>query len=831
MTSISPLKPEQLYQACDDSQFDFETTDDIRSLPEHLGQQRARQAVNFAVDIKHQGYNLYVLGPAGAGKRRFVKQTLIDSSLKKSLPNDLCYLNNFAEPNKPKTLVIATGKSRKLALDLENLVITLLDIIPAAFESEVYQNQLNRIEEDFTKKRDQALAQLRKDAQKQQIDFVRTPRGFTFVPMRDNKVLDANGFDQLAEAERNVIEKAVTELENQLQELFLLIPKWQQEAREQVFLINNQITNIAVESHIEKIKSDYPDYPQLQKHLDDIHKDVLDHAEVFRNPEELKRSAYPKISDHPFLRRYLVNVLVDNGPLRTAPIIDEVHPTHDNLIGKVEYESQMGTLLTDFTLIRAGSLHKANGGFLIIDAYKLLSEPYAWNALKRCLATNCINISSVSKSLGLISTVSLEPQEVRLDVKVILLGDRLTYHLLCEYDPEFLSLFKVAADLDDRIVRNDQNAQLYAKIIAKVCRDEELLPFHRRAVARIIEHSARLVEDAERLSTHMGDLSNLLHEAEYCAQQVSADVVDHTHVEEAIRHQHYRLGRVEEAYHDSIQRGNTLITTSGAAIGQVNGLSIIEFGQIMFGQPSRITATARIGDGKVIDIEHEADLGGEIHTKGVLILTHFLGARYSQERSLSLSASIVFEQSYGGVDGDSASTAELCALLSAIAKIPLKQSLAITGSVDQLGNIQTIGGVNEKIEGFFDVCRQRGLNGEHGVIIPHSNMKDLMLKRPVLEACEQGLFHIYAIHSIDQALHLLTGLDAGERNEDGEYAEGSVNEKVETALLEMADIVHPKSDDDEEEESEEEAKDENQTDSAELVKPEPTANSDAKKDQ
>jgi lon-related putative ATP-dependent protease len=495
----------------------------------------------------------------------------------------------------------------------------------------------------------------------------------------------------------------------------------------------------------------------------------------------------PSLAGAPLFRRYQVNVLVDHGQSQGAPVVYESNPTYDNLTGRIEHMAQMGALVTDFNLIKAGALHRANGGYLILDARQVLLQPYAWDGLKRAIRAREMRIEPLGQALSLISTLSLAPQPVPLDVKVVLIGERLLYYMLYQLDPDFGELFKVEADFNEEMPRTPENNRLYARLIVTIARREQLRPFDRGAIARVIEHSARLSGDAEKLSVHLLSISDLLREADYWASVAGNGAVTAGDVQRAIDAQIHRADRLQEQVQDQIRRGTILIDTTGARVGQVNGLSVVGLGHYAFGQPSRITARVRMGEGKVVDIEREVELGGPIHSKGVFILSSFLGARYAAERPLSLSASLVFEQSYGSVEGDSASMAELCALLSALAQVPVKQAWAMTGSVNQHGEAQPIGGVNEKIEGFFDVCRARGLTGEQGVIIPASNVQHLMLRHDVVEAVQAGQFHVYPMRTVDDAIELLTGVPAGERDAEGNFPEGGINQRVEARLIELAE--------------------------------------------
>jgi lon-related putative ATP-dependent protease len=545
------------------------------------------------------------------------------------------------------------------------------------------------------------------------------------------------------------------------------------------------MTGFAVGNLLDELRQKYADHPTVLAHLDAVQKDITDHARQLMPADGSPSAVAEPFRQTAITRRYDVNVLVDNAGATQAPVIHENHPSYDNLLGRVEHIAEMGTLLTDFNLIRSGALHKANGGYLILDARKLLMSPYSWEALKRVLQSRQLRIESIGQALGLVSTVSLTPEPLPLDVKVILLGDRLIYYLLCRYDPEFEELFKVAADFDDLFDRTPESQQSYARLIGSIVKSEKMRPCDKGAVMRLIEHSSRIAGDAEKLTTQVRLVADLLREADYCASRADRPVVTRSDVQYAIDAYVRRSSRVRERLREATLRNTIYIDTSGAKAGQVNGLSIMQLNGFAFGHPSRITARIRLGKGEVINIEREVELSGPIHSKGVLILAGFLGGRYAGNYPLSLSASLVFEQSYSGVEGDSASSTELYALLSAIAGLPIKQSLAVTGSVNQHGEIQPIGGVNEKIEGFFDLCSARGLTGEQGVLIPASNVKNLMLRQDVVDAVSAGQFHIYPVETVDQGIALLTGLEAGERTPEGEYPYGTVNHLVERRLEEM----------------------------------------------
>jgi lon-related putative ATP-dependent protease len=633
---------------------------------------------------------------------------------------------------------------------------------------------------------DAELSELGTRAKDKDVAMLHTPAGVVFAPMKNGSVLNPEEFSKLPSDEQNRLAAAIEELEQQLATILRQFPRWEREVRSKIRDLNREMTALAVGQLLNELRKKYATQPNVVAHLDNLQKDVTDHArELIPSDGAPSQGLAEMFRGTPITRRYDVNVLIDHSGEQHASVIYEDHPSYDNLLGRIEHISEMGTLVTDFNLIRPGALHRANGGYLIIDARKLLMSPYAWEALKRVLQSRQIRIESIGQALGLASTVSLSPEPVQLDVKIVLLGDRIVYYLLCQYDPDFRELFKVAADFDDVFNRTPESQQLYAGLIGSIVAKDKMRPFDKSAVMRLTEHSSRLAGDAGKLSTLVRELADLLREADYCASQSGHVFVTAADVQCAIDAYVRRSERVREHILEATLKKTIYIDTTGAKIGQINGLSIVQLDGFAFGHPSRITATIRQGKGELIDIEREVELSGPIHSKGVLILAGFLGGRYASENPLSLSASLVFEQLYSGVEGDSASSTELYALLSAIAELPIKQSLAVTGSVNQFGEIQPIGGVNEKIEGFFDLCKARGLTGDQGVLIPASNINNLMLRLDVVDAVAAGRFHVYPVQTIDQGIELLTGLEAGERNEEGDYPYGTVNHLVQHRLHEM----------------------------------------------
>jgi lon-related putative ATP-dependent protease len=762
-----------------------------------IGQARAMEAVRFGIGIQQEGYNIFALGPVGTGKRSIMRQAFESQADTEPVPSDWCYVHNFEQTHKPKTLRLPPGKGMEFRDDMKELVEELRTALSAAFESEEYQTRRQVIQEEFQEQQEEDFEKLQRKAQEKGLALLRTPAGLAFAPVRDGEVLSPEEVTELSQEERERLEASSEELQNELQKILRQVPRLQREAREKLRQLDREITNFAVGGLIDELREKYADFSEVMDYLDDVQEDVIENAKDFLDSQEQQASVGQNNASErqrllarmgaQSLRRYQVNLLVDHSRSEGAPVIYEDNPTYQNLIGRVEHRAQMGALLTDFNLIKSGALHRANGGYLILDARKVLLQPYAWEGLKRALRAGEVRIESIGQILSMISTVSLDPEAIPLDVKVALLGDRMLYYLLSQFDPDFDDLFKVAADFDEQMKRSAGNQTLYARLIGTLARKEELRPLDRGATARVIEHSARMVSDAERLSIRTRRVANLLREADYWASQNGNGVVTSSDVQRAIDSQIYRSDRLRERLHEEILRGTILIDTDKRQAGQVNGLSVIQLGNFAFGRPHRISARVRLGKGEVIDIEREVELSGPIHSKGVLILSGFLGSRYLEGKPLSLSASLVFEQSYSGVEGDSASSAELYALLSAIAEMPIKQSLAVTGSVNQHGQIQAIGGVNEKIEGFFDVCKARGLTGEQGVLIPASNVKHLMLRRDVIDAVEAGEFHIYPVETVDQGMELLTGIPAGEQDGDGNYPEGSINRRVQARLAELAE--------------------------------------------
>lgn len=782
------LSPAELRWRCDPAQFDFQTTKELPELEGLLGQARAESAIEFGVGMRREGYNLYVLGPPGSGKRTVIRNYLERRAKDEPRPSDWCYVNNFQDEDRPKALQVPAGMGRQFEEDMGQLVDDLQSAIPAALEGEDHRRKIEQAEHQFHDEHAKSLDELAKEAREKGLEMIRTPNGVALAPVHDGQVIAPEEFEKLSDEEKKAIEDAVDMLQPKLQAIVQKLPQLRKLAREKVKELNREAARFAIEHLISPLKKKYGELSEVVAHLDAVEADVIENADDFQPPSEGVPAMLLVESRGPSLDQYLVNLLVDNTDTNGAPVIYEDYPYFHNLIGRVEHESQMGSLITDFSLIKAGGLHRANGGYLVVQVRDVLMQPFSWEALKRALRSGSIQIESLGAAMSLISTVTLQPEPIPLDVKVVLLGNRLLYYLLQEHDPDFDELFKVAADFNDETDCNPENCQLYAQMLATLAESDNTRPMERTAVALMIEQAARHVGDREKLSTHMRSISDLLRESDHWASVDEAEVITGDHVRKAIEQQIYRSDRIRQRVHEEIRRGTLLVDTTGEQVGQVNGLSVISLGSFAFGRPSRITATARLGRGKVVDIEREVELGGAIHSKGVLILSSLLAARYAKDYPLSLTASLVFEQSYGMVDGDSASVAELCALLSTLADVPIRQGLAITGSLNQHGQAQPIGGVNEKIEGFFDVCSAIGLTRDQGVLIPAANAKHLMLRPDVIEAVAAGKFSVYTYETVDDAIALLTGISAGTGDECGVYPPDTINFLVDRRLRELADL-------------------------------------------
>ncbi len=786
-TTSRELPAREVCRRTDPGAFDFATTAELEPFPGRIGQQRAREALDFGAAMRRSGYHLYAMGPAETGKHTAVRQFLEERAAARPVPDDVCYVTDFERPHVPRALLLPAGKGSALRDDVAQLVDELGTAIPNALESEEYRGRREAITGELKRLHDESLDALRELADKRHLELLRTPMGLVLAPRHGSEVIAPDDFEKLPAEEQQAFRDAIEEVGQAVRRHAEAEPRWQHDARRKLRDLTRETVRAAVGHLVDDLATRYAPFPAVCAHLRALGDAVVEHAGDFvHDGDDDGPQAAPDAPPGTARGRFLVNLFVDHARSRGAPVVFEDDPRLENLLGRVEHRSHLGTLVTDLHLVKPGALHRANGGYLVLEARHVLTAPYAWDALKRALTSRQVRITSLAQLIGLVSTVSLEPEPVALDVQVVLLGDRRLLYLLEQLDPDFHALFKVAVDFEDDVPRTPEHERLYARAAAAVAREESLRALDRGAVARVVDRCARLAGDSERLSASMGALAELLREADHFAAERGAACVEARDVDAAVDAEERRSGRLRERVQDEIRKGTLIIETSGTRVGQINGLAIAEVGRSMFGHPMRISARVRMGQGTVIDVEREAELGGPIHSKGVLILSGLLAARYAIDRPLSLWATLVFEQSYGGVEGDSASSAELYALLSALSEVPVAQSIAVTGSVNQHGEIQPVGGINEKIEGFFDVCSARGLTGAQGVLVPTRNVRNLMLRRDVVEAVRAARFHVWPVQTVDEGIELLTGMVAGERNDGGRFPEETVNGKVERRLLAFA---------------------------------------------
>ncbi len=794
--SAKPLPASRLRSICTAKSLGFRTTREVEPIQTLIGQDRALGALWFGSSIDQPGYNMFALGPQGSGRHTAIASYLSEKAAEAEAPEDWVYIHNFSSGHRPQAMKLPAGMAVPFRDAMAELVDDLRNAIPTQFQSDEYREKRRAIDADFEETQERAFEDLRKKAEAQNVGILRTPMGFALAPMQNGHVIKPEVFNALPEVERKDMESKISALQSDLAAILERFPILEKRRREQIYNLNAELTGMIVDASIKSVADQFAGVDAIQKRLTDVRADLVQNVELFLQPTEGDGNRpdtqnLAARTHEPQFNRYLINVMIANdgdGDSKGAPLVVEDHPTLANVVGRIEHMSQFGALVTDFTMIRPGSLHRANGGYLIIDARKLLTEMFAWEALKRALRSKKITIVSAAEHLSITSTISLEPEPIPLKVKVVLIGERMLYYLLSTLDPDFGDLFKVEVDFSEELIRSEENTALYARLIATIAQNEGLRPLNAAAVARLVDEAARLSEDAERLSLRVGRLADVMREANFWTGTANRRQITAADVDRAVEEQVQRAARIRDRSQEVIERGIVLIDTQDAAVGQINGLSVISLGGFSFGRPSRITVRVRMGSGKVIDIERETKLGGPLHSKGVLILSSFLAANYALDVPMSLWASIVFEQSYGGVDGDSASSAELYALLSALADVPLKQSLAVTGSVNQNGQVQAIGGVNQKIEGFFDICLSRGLTGDQGVLIPSANVAHLMLRPDVVKAAAKGRFHIYPVDTIAEGIELLTGMPAGQRGKDGRFPANSINALVEDQLRRFANV-------------------------------------------
>ena len=790
--AITKLTSDQLYRKCDASKFDFNSTADLEERLSALGQDRAIRAVELGVHIKSRGYNLFCLGPEGTGKTSLVQRVLEQEAKKRLTPDEWAYVYNFEEPYKPLAISFPAGTACDFAKDIDELIFELSTTLPALVESDEYKAALGIIRQKYKSKKEEYVNVLQRKAKGKRVSLLHMQMGLVVAPMKDGEVLSPDAFDELPDDEKQLIMDDLNAMQEEIENATQTLPHWEEKQKREIDALREKFVKSAVKEPIDTLREKYRKLPQATKFLRAIQKNILENVDEYvpepkaptnTNEDDPLQALLSKVKqpEEDKFSKLKVNVIVKHKPDSGAPIVTLDHPTQGNLVGKVERIQQYGALLTDFTLIKGGALHRANGGFLLLDARKVLEQPFAWDSLKRAIASKCIKIEAPSEETSF-TTISLDPQPIPLNIKVVLTGDFEIYDLLCERDPDFRDFFKVEADFGIIMDRNDENEIEYAKLIGSLSKKKGLRSLNKQAVARVIEYASRLAGSSHKLTAHISSIGDLLREADYWARQSKSKQIGKNHIDQAIDEQIYRSDRIKTEMLEQIDKGTILMDVQGERVGQINGLVVYDFSSYSFGKPARITTQVRIGKGDFVDIEREIAMSGPIHTKGVLILKSLLSNRFAKHMPLSLSASIVFEQSYGGVDGDSASSTEYYCMLSAITGVPIKQNIAVTGSINQFGEIQPIGGVNEKIEGFFDVCKHGGLTGTQGVIIPRTNIESLMLRADILQAVDDGKFSIYAIDTVDDGIEILTGIKAGIPDAKGEYPKGTINRMVQDSL-------------------------------------------------
>lgn len=786
------LPVEKLRNTCVPKDLGCTSSLDIRTLENIIGQERAVRSLTFGLKIREKGFNIYVAGLPGTGRTTAVKRFLDDIAKDKPVPDDWCYAYNFRDAYRPTILRLPPGKARELEADMVTLVEAARRDVSGAFESEEYVGHVEVAVKDFEKRKAELLGEANKRAQEQGFAIQATPVGLRTVPLREGKPLSEEEFAELSEAEKDELKQKRDQVQSDIEAAIRQGRRIDKDAQEALEKLDREVALYAISQLVEDLRDKYANLPDVVRFLGQVQEDILDNLPLFRGEPEEEEAASPLSRGRmrgPSLRRYEINVIVDNADLEGTPVVMELNPAYGNLFGRVEQEARFGALMTDFTLIRGGSLHRANGGFLVIPVDDLLRNAVSWESLKRALSNGQITIEDVAERFGFITTKSLRPEPIPLDVKVVLIGGPEVYQLLRAYDEDFGELFKVKADFDTQMDRTEENVRDYIAFVCTLCREENLKHLDSSALANVVEHGSRLVADQTKLSTRFNDLADIIREASHYAVEDEAQLVTGEHVQKAIEERFLRSSLYNERINEMIERGVIKIEVEGAKVGQVNGLSVLSLGDIAFGRPNRITASVGLGREGLLDIEREANLGGPIHTKGVMIIAGYLAQKYAQDKPLSLNARLVFEQSYSGVEGDSASSTELYAILSSLSGVPINQGIAVTGSVNQRGEVQAIGGVNEKIEGFFEIVKTKGFSGEQGVLIPESNVDNLMLKEEVVKAVEEGEFHIWSVSTIDEGIEVLTGRKAGEKTKEGKFEDGTINQLVDQRLEEFAESM------------------------------------------
>jgi len=789
------LAPEALYKPCDPNMFTFNTTDDIQGIPGTIGQEKAMRALDFGLSMDSSGFNIFALGETGTGKMTTVMTALKEKAAGEKVPEDWCYVHNFKDPDTSIAIPLDPGNGIAFQKEMDDLVKAVRLEIPKAFESKEYEMQKNRIMEEFQQKQSEYFSRLDEEAKTRGFAVKRGPTGVLIAPIRENgEPLTKEEFEALDEKARKKMEETGRMFQEKLNDVVRVLRDADKLVHDMLAKLERMVALDLVGPLIEVMKTKYKNNGKITTYLEDVKEEILSHLDEFR-PTEEQPSPLPFLKmpkAEPSFAKYTVNVIVNNSDSKGAPVVFESNPTYLNLFGRIEYRVAYGMASTDFTMIKAGALHRANGGYLVIDTMDLFKNPFSYDALKRALKNREIKIEDVLEQYRMISTTGLKPEAVPLNTKVVLVGSPYIYYILYSLDEESRELFKVKADFDSRMDRTPESMAQYAGFIANCQREEKLLPFDRTGVASIIELSSRFADHQDKLSVKFSSIMDLMREAHYWAKKEGSAVVKGKHVRKAIEEKVFRVNRVEERMREMMLEDTIIVDTSGTKVGQVNGLAVLDLGDYSFGKPSRITAKTFAGKAGIVNIERETKMSGKIHEKAILIISSYLGSKYATKNPISLSASITFEQLYEMIEGDSATCAELYALLSSISGVPLKQNYAVTGSMDQNGDVQPIGGVNQKIEGFFELCKIRGLDGSQGVIIPKRNAKHLVLKQEVVEAVREGKFSIYTIDTMEEGLELLAGMPAGELQEDGTYPEGTINYLVAKRLAEIGKALEKK---------------------------------------
>ncbi|HVN97883.1 MAG TPA: ATP-binding protein [Syntrophorhabdaceae bacterium] len=789
---ITKLGSQDLYKRCDPETFSFNTTEEITTFPRTIGQEKALKSLDFGLGMDSTGFNIFAIGENGTGKMTTIMSMVNEKAAEEETPPDWCYVNNFKEPDLSIALSFAPGQGVVFQQEMNELIKMLRLEIPKAFESKEYEVQKNKVIDEFQQKQAEYLSRLDEEAKERGFTVKRTPTGVLIVPIKETgELLTKEEFDALDEKTRKKMEETGRFFQEKLNDVVRVLREAEKLVRDMLSKLDRVVALDLVGPLIDAMQAKYKDREKVNSYLESAKEEILTHLDEFRMTEEPP-------SPLPFLKlpkaetsfaKYSVNIIVNNGDGRGAPVVYESNPTYLNLFGRMEYNVQYGMATTDFTMIKAGALHKANGGYLIVDAMELLKNTFSYDALKRCMKNKEIKIEDVLEQYRLISTAGLKPEPIPLNAKIVIISNPYLYYLLHSYDEESRELFKVKADFDSRMDRTAENMEKYATYVAQCQKEEKLLPFDKSGVAKIVEFGSRFADHQEKLSTKFSDISDLVRESHYWAHREGSAVVKAEHVTRAVDEKIFRVNRIEERLREMMLDDTLIVNTAGEKIGQINGLAVLDMGDYSFGKPSRITAKTYAGRAGVVNLERETKMSGKIHEKAILIITSYLGSKYAVKKPISLSASITFEQLYDMVEGDSATCAELYALLSSISGVPLKQSFAVTGSMDQNGDVQPIGGVNQKIEGFFELCKMRGLEGRQGVIIPRRNRKNLVLSDEVVSAVNRGLFSIYTIDRMEEGLEILTGVKAGDLEQDGTYPEGTINYLVEKRLTEISEAL------------------------------------------